>query len=317
MDTGIDQEILKNKLARLRQEINYHNYRYHVMDSPEISDYEFDQLMQELRGIEGDHPDWITPDSPTQRAGAAPADKFSKVKHPAPILSLGNAFSAEDVLAWYERILKLDDRVASTDYIVEPKIDGLTVVLHYRDGLFVQGATRGDGEIGEDITHNLRTIRGLPLRIPISADGPPPPAYLVVRGEAYISPRDFAALNRKLEEAGEKTYLNPRNTAAGSLRQLDPALTASRPLRLLTYSIVSYDGESQPPARTEAELLNTLRAYGFPIIQETYCPDLKATLLAYEDLVESRDYLEYEADGAVIKINDLAQIGRASCRERV
>ena len=306
MGTGTDQDTLRHKLEHLRQEINYHNYRYHVMDSPVISDYEFDLLMQELRGIEGDHPEWITPDSPTQRAGATPADKFTKVKHPAPILSLSNAFSAEDVLAWYERILKLDDRVASTSYVVEPKIDGLTVVLQYRDGVFLQGATRGDGEIGEDITHNLRTIRALPLRIPVSPEGPPAPSYLVVRGEAYISPQDFAALNRKLEEAGEKTYLNPRNTAAGSLRQLDPALTASRPLKLLTYSIVAYDGENQPPVRTEVELLNMLRAYGFPVIEHTFCSDLKATLTAYEQLADEREELEYEADGAVIKITDLA-----------
>jgi len=305
MGTGTDQDTLRHKLEHLRQEINYHNYRYHVMDSPVISDYEFDLLMQELRGIEGDHPEWITPDSPTQRAGATPADKFTKVKHPAPILSLSNAFSAEDVLAWYERILKLDDRVASTSYVVEPKIDGLTVVLQYRDGVFLQGATRGDGEIGEDITHNLRTIRALPLRIPVSPEGPPAPSYLVVRGEAYISPQDFAALNRKLEEAGEKTYLNPRNTAAGSLRQLDPALTASRPLKLLTYSIVAYDGENQPPVRTEVELLNMLRAYGFPVIEHTFCSDLKATLTAYEQLADEREELEYEADGAVIKITDL------------
>ena len=302
----MDQDNLKLKLDRLRQEINYHNYRYHVLDSPEISDYEFDQLMQELRQIEESYPEWITPDSPTRRAGAAPAEKFVKVRHPAPILSLGNAFSADDILAWYGRILKIDDRVISTDYIVEPKIDGLTVVLHYRDGIFVQGATRGDGEIGEDITHNLRTIRTLPLRIPVSKDGPSPPSNLVVRGEAYISPQDFAALNRKLEEAGEKTYLNPRNTAAGSLRQLDPALTASRPLKLLTYCIVTIDGDNRPAVNTEVEMLGYLRAVGFPVVSNIYCPDLNSTLAAYDQLADTRDELEFEADGMVIKINDLA-----------
>ncbi|OGO26604.1 MAG: DNA ligase (NAD(+)) LigA, partial [Chloroflexi bacterium RBG_16_52_11] len=308
METGIDQDNLKQKLDRLRQEINFHNYRYHVQDSPVISDYEFDQLMQRLRQIEEDHPEWITSDSPTRRAGASPAEKFVKVRHPAPILSLGNAFSAEDLLAWYERILKIDERVISTDYIVEPKIDGLTVVLHYRDGIFVQGATRGDGEIGEDITHNLRTIRTLPLRIPVSQDGPIPPSYLVVRGEAYISPLDFAALNRKLEEAGEKTYLNPRNTAAGSLRQLDPTLTASRPLKLLTYSIVTIDGDNRPVVNTEVEMLGYLRAAGFPVVNNIYCPDLNSTLAAYEHLANTRDELEFEADGMVIKINELALV---------
>src|SRR3990172_4649802 len=206
METGIDQDNLKQKLDRLRQEINFHNYRYHVQDSPVISDYEFDQLMQRLRQIEEDHPEWITSDSPTRRAGASPAEKFVKVRHPAPILSLGNAFSAEDLLAWYERILKIDERVISTDYIVEPKIDGLTVVLHYRDGIFVQGATRGDGEVGEDVTTNLRTVRALPLRIPVQPGEIKAPRYLVVRGEVFIYMKDFEDLNRRLEEAGEKKY---------------------------------------------------------------------------------------------------------------
>jgi len=252
----------------LRREIHYHNYRYHVLDDPIISDYEYDRLVQELREIEAAHPEWITPDSPTQRVGAPPAEKFVKVRHPAPILSLGNAFDVEEVYAWYERILKLDERVARADFVVEPKIDGLTVVLHYRNGIFVQGATRGDGEIGEDITNNLRTIRALPLRIPVEPHGPPPPSYLVVRGEAFITLADFQELNRRLEEAGEKTYLNPRNTAAGSLRQLDPALTASRPLTLLTYAIV--DGEGELPA-THTETLAFLRALGFPVVEATYC----------------------------------------------
>ena len=186
----------------------------------------------------------VTPDSPTQRAGAAPAEKFAKVHHPGPILSLGNAFSEDDLRCWFERIARLDARVTTTDFVVEPKIDGLTVVLHYREGVFIQGATRGDGEIGEDITPNLRTIRALPLSIPVSPDGPHPPHYLVVRGEAFMNMRDFEELNERLEEAGEKTYQNPRNTAAGSLRQLDPALTASRPLTLLTYDIVAIQGNA-------------------------------------------------------------------------
>lgn len=243
--------LLPIRLDELRTEINYHNYRYHVLDDPVISDYEYDQLMIELRELETIHPDWITPDSPTQRTGAAPSDKFIKVRHPAPILSLSNAFDADDVRAWYERILKLDERVSNVDYIVEPKIDGLTVVLHYRDGLFVQGATRGNGEVGEDITSNLKTIRSLPLRIPVERDGPIPPSYLVVRGEAYIPMADFEKLNRQLEAAGEKTYQNPRNTAAGALRQLDPALTATRPLTLLTYSVVSLVGSQDFRLLTE------------------------------------------------------------------
>ena len=296
-----DQDAYR-RLEALRREINYHNYRYHVTDDPAISDYEFDQLMNELRGIEAEHPEWVTPDSPTQRAGAAPSEKFVKIRHPGPILSLSNAFDTDDVRAWYERILRLDTRVAKANFVVEPKIDGLTVVLHYQDGVFVQGATRGDGDIGEDITHNLRTIRALPLRIPVSSDGPAAPANLVVRGEAFITLAEFEQLNRQLEEAGERTYQNPRNTAAGSLRQLDPTLTASRPLTLLTYSII--DGDGALP-RTHTDMLAYLKALGFPVVDYEFCTNLEETLHAYDRLVEQRDHMVYEADGAVIKINDL------------
>jgi DNA ligase (NAD+) len=293
------------RLEELRAAINYHNYRYHVLDDPEISDYEYDQLIQELNRIETEHPDWITPDSPSQRAGAAPLDRFNKVKHPAPILSLGNAFDEAGVRAWYERILRLDDRVARAEYILEPKIDGLTVVLHYQNGYFVLGATRGDGEIGEDITANLRTLRSLPLKIPVSPHGPPAPDYLVVRGEAFIPIKEFNELNRRLEEAGEKTYQNPRNTAAGSLRQLDPALTASRPLSLLTYAIVSISSSSGVAFSTETQMLDSLSRLGFPVVEAQHCRDLTCTLGAYRELVDNRDKLPYEADGAVIKIDDL------------
>ena len=162
----------KLRLAELRQLINYHNYRYHVLDDPVISDYEFDRLLAELKKIEEEHPEWITTDSPTQRAGSRPLEKFQKITHPAPVLSLANSFGADDLRAWYERVSKLDRRVKEASYIIEPKIDGLTVVLTYRDGLFTQGATRGDGVIGEDITANLRTIRALPLKLPVDSQGP-------------------------------------------------------------------------------------------------------------------------------------------------
>ncbi len=243
MTNAHEPETIQKRLAELRQQILYHSYRYHVLDDPAISDYEYDQLAAELSALEAQHPEWVTPDSPTQRAGAAPSEKFAKVPHVRPILSLANAFNAEGVRAWYERVRKLDDRIERAAYVVEPKIDGLTVVLTYRDGLFMQGATRGDGEVGEEITANLRTIRALPLRLPVDPQGPKPPAELVVRGEAFINIKDFEALNQRLQEAGEKTYLNPRNTAAGSLRQLDPTLTAQRPLNLLVYAIVAGSGE--------------------------------------------------------------------------
>ena len=195
-----------DRLEYLRNEIHYHNYRYHVLDDPVVSDYEYDQLLAELREIESEHPVWITPDSPTQRAGAEPLEGFVKIPHPSPILSLSNAFDAEDLQQWHERITKLDERVAEADFVIEPKIDGLTVVLHYHNGIFVQGATRGDGLVGEEITANLKTIRALPLIIPVSEKTNPAPVNLVVRGEAFIETEDFEALNQRLLEAGEKTY---------------------------------------------------------------------------------------------------------------
>jgi DNA ligase (NAD+) len=207
----MEEQDLKNHLDKLQEEINFHNYRYHVLDAPIISDYEFDRLVGELLGIEKLHPEWITPDSPSQRAGAAPSEKFSKIRHPRPILSLANAYDDNGVYEWLERIRKLDSRIDKTEFVVEPKIDGLTVVLHYKDGIFVQGATRGDGIIGEDITNNLKTVRTLPLKIPIETKGPKPPSDFVVRGEAFITLENFEKLNKTLEESGEETYQNPRN----------------------------------------------------------------------------------------------------------
>ncbi len=298
----MDEATLRQRYEDLKQEIHYHNYRYYVLNDPIISDYEYDQLMAELRRIEEEHPDWVTPDSPSQRVGAPPAEEFAKVRHPAPILSLANAFDAEDLRAWLERIARLDPRVREADFVVEPKIDGLTVVLHYRNGIFTLGATRGDGEIGEDITANLRTVRALPLRIPVDPEGPPPPPYLVVRGEAFITKKDFEELNRRLAAAGERTYLNPRNTAAGSLRQLDPAITAQRPITLLCYAIVT--GEGDLP-QTQWETLGYLRRLGFPVPEAVHCPDLDCVIRTYEAWTARRESWPYEMDGLVVKINDL------------
>jgi DNA ligase (NAD+) len=296
-----DQELL-HRLDEIKHEINYHNYKYHVLDAPVISDYEYDRLVTELHEIENAHPDWITPDSPSQRAGAAPLEKFTKVKHPAPILSLANAFNDDDVQAWLERVSKLDPRVRETGFIVEPKIDGLTVVLHYVDGRFVQGATRGDGNIGEDITANLKTVRALPLKIPLDENVFEPPKELVVRGEAFITIKEFEKLNQRLEEAGETTYQNPRNTAAGSLRQLDPALTAARPLTILIYAIVTGDGNLPS---TQRERLIYIKSLGFPVPEAYYCLTINEAINAYNKIYENRKKLAYEADGAVIKINNL------------
>lgn len=299
----MDDKVTLDRVRELQQTLAFHNYRYHVLDDPVVSDVEYDRMLAELRQMEAQHPEWVTPDSPTQRAGGEPSDRFEKVSHPAPILSLANAFDADDLRAWYERVARIDEDVYQADFSVEPKLDGLTVVLHYRDGLFVQGATRGNGEVGEDITANLRTISTVPLRIPVTADGPQPPPYLVVRGEALMNLADFEALNQRLSEAGERTYQTPRNTAAGALRQLDPSVTASRPLRLLVYAIVSMEGER--PA-TQTETLEYLRQFGFPVPQNIlHSKNIDEAVKACEDWIEKRETLPYEIDGAVVKINNL------------
>src|SRR5262245_8182365 len=295
---------LRKRYEELKQQIHFHNYRYHVLDAPVISDMEFDKLLKELRQIEADHPDWVTSDSPTLRAGAKPADRFKKVVHPAPILSLANAFGADDARGWFERVKRVDDRVERAKFVVEPKIDGLSVVLHYHDGIFVQGATRGNGEIGEDITANLRTVGAIPLRIPVDEKGPKPPKVLVVRGEAFMPIKEFEKLNRKRAEDGQPIYLNPRNTAAGSLRMLDPAVTASRVLTLLVYQIVHSEGGKVPTSQWE--LLEYLKALGFPITDIAKRFDEFEDAIAYtQSWDKKRDELEYEADGMVIKIDDL------------
>lgn len=290
-------------INRLRGELNYHNYRYYVLDSPVVSDAEYDKLFNRLLELESQHPELASTDSPSQRVGGAVSDKFVRVSHPAPILSLATAYSIEDLKAWYDRIIRIDDRVEKVDFVIEPKIDGLSVVLHYHDGVFAMGATRGNGEIGEEITPNLRTIRPLPLRIPVNSDGPQPPGNFVVRGEAFINIADFDQLNQRLEEAGERTYLNPRNTASGSLRQLDPSLTAARPIRLLVYQIVTADG---PVPQTQWGLLQYLRDLGFPVTdQAEYCGNFEAVVGAIDRWRDLRSRLPFEADGIVIKINDL------------
>ena len=301
------EDALFQELQQLKKVIRFHSYRYHVLDDPIISDYEYDQMIKRLHVIEGAHPEWITEDSPSRRAGAKPLDRFVKVRHPAPILSLANAFNGEDLLAWYERILALDNRVASSEFVVEPKIDGLTVVLHYQNGLFVQGATRGDGEVGEDITENLRTVRAVPLHIPVEESAVHVPERFVVRGEAFIFLKDFENLNRKLEEEGLKTYLNPRNTAAGSLRQLDPALTAERPLTMLNYAIID---SSEPTPGTQWETLEYLKALGFPV--SSLCQKVETiqkVISKIPEWNEMRDKIPFEVDGEVIKLNDLTVAG--------
>ncbi|HNR01067.1 MAG TPA: NAD-dependent DNA ligase LigA [Anaerolineaceae bacterium] len=297
------QEEERSEIRRLQKEIHYHNYRYHVLEDPIISDYEYDMMIKRLRELEETHPDLVTPDSPTRRIGSSPMEKFIKVSHPAPILSLANAFNKNDLIAWFDRIKKLDPRVANSGFVLEPKIDGLTVVLHYENGIFSKGATRGDGDIGEDITANLITIRSLPLNIPIVEGVIDIPEHLVVRGEVYINLADFDRLNESLSQKGEKTYQNPRNTSSGSLRQLDPAVTRERPLNLLTYAIVECS-DGFPP--TQWETLEFLKQAGFPVSPlSEKVPTIKDVLERVDGWMTNRDNIPFEVDGVVIKLDDL------------
>lgn len=308
---------LQARLEELRQVIRDHQYRYYVLDDPTISDQEFDALFQELQSLEAAHPELRTADSPTVRVGGVISDRFEKVAHPAPILSLANAFGEADLRAWRERVKRLltPEQQAELAYVVEPKFDGLTVVLHYEAGRFVLGATRGDGIVGENITPNLRTVRRLPLQIPaVSQAGVAAPTQLVVRGEAYVDKTDFAEFNRRQEEQGERTYANPRNFAAGSLRQLDSSITATRPVKLWVYQVIALEGSEHPP-QSHAENLAYLQQLGLPV-----APDVRRFADAeFDDLVayllefgERRAELPYEVDGAVVKVDSLttqAQLG--------
>ena len=291
----------QDRLQELQESLRFHNYRYYILNDPIISDFEWDKLYRELLDLEEKYPQLRSTDSPTQRAGTQPADAFGRIEHPRPILSLDNAFSAGELRSWQERISRLDPRAAQAEFSVEPKLDGLTVVLHYENGVFIRGATRGNSEVGEEITENLRTIRSLPLRIPPESGGPQPPDQFVVRGEAFIRISDFEKLNQDLELAGDKTYVNPRNTAAGSLRQLDSSLTARRPLTLLVYQIVT---SSDPLPPTQKESLEYLRNLGFPVPDYDHCTDLEEVILLLDKWEQFRANIDYEIDGVVIKIDD-------------
>ena len=293
------------RIEELRREIGQHNYRYYVLNDPVVSDGEYDALMDELRVLEAEHPELVTPDSPTQRIGEQPEEGFVKVEHPAPILSLDKSTNGDEIRAWWERVSKfLPDDAPPPAWVIEPKLDGLTVVLTYENGVFTLGATRGNGYVGEDVTTNLRTIRTLPLRVPVTGDGPQPPDRLVVRGEAIMLIDDFEELNRRQAEVEEKVFANPRNAAAGSLRQLDPRITATRPITLLCYAIVEGDGPLPP---TQWETLAYLRELGFPVSEHIARYESLDEVVAYcEGWIEERDTVAYEVDGLVIKVDNLA-----------
>lgn len=301
----MDQQVIAARAAELRAILNEHNHRYYVLNAPLITDFEYDQLFNELKSIEGDYPALITPDSPTQRVGSDLQAGMPKVEHVVPVLSLGNVFDADDVRAWRERIGRLLPENQALDYVVEPKFDGLTIVLTYVDGLLVQGATRGDGEVGDDVTANVRTINTIPLRIPVSPNDPPVPPRLVIRGEVLFHKDDFAALNRQMETEGLPRYVNARNTASGALKQKDARITAQRPLTAYCYDIMDTVGVEPD---TQWATLNYLRALGFLVADEVIqrFDDLEDVIAYVEGFVARRNALPYEIDGLVIKVNDRA-----------
>ncbi len=306
--SGLESTSAQRRIAELRDKINYHAYRYHTLDDPIISDAEYDQLMRELRALEETHPELITPDSPTQRVGAPPLAQFEKVIHPVPMTSLGNAFDDGDMRAWLARIGRLlPDDIAVTDltFVVEPKFDGLAVALTYENGVLVRGATRGNGIEGENVTTNLRTVKNIPLRIPVSPDGPPPPARIEVRGEVYMPIADFNELNRRQAERGERLYANPRNAAAGAVRQLDSRITAQRPLAFFAYAIGYVEGGEQ--VRSQWGALDYVRRLGFPVNPDIHrSRDFDEVLDFIHQWMEQRDRLSYEADGVVVKVDDFS-----------
>lgn len=288
------------RAEELRRQINHHNYRYYVLAEPEISDREFDRLLKELQDLEAAHPELVTPDSPTQRVGGQPIDGFVTVKHRVPMLSIDNTYSADELREFDRRVRKLLPGEAVT-YVVELKIDGVAISLTYEKGLFTVGATRGDGERGDDVSHNLKTVRGLPLRLQTDA----PPALVEVRGEVYMHGADLARLNRERAARGLEPFANPRNSAAGSLKLLDPRICAERKLRLFAYALGAADGVD---VRTHQESLELLRTWGFPVNPHIQAFDSIDAVIDYcLSWAERRHELPYQTDGMVIKVDDFDQ----------
>ncbi|MGD9000578.1 MAG: NAD-dependent DNA ligase LigA [Granulosicoccaceae bacterium] len=288
---------IKKRVARLREQINHHNYLYYVLDNPEIPDAEYDRLLRELEQLEAEHPELITPDSPTQRVGAKPLKAFNEVRHEVPMLSLGNAFSQEEFTE-FDRRCREGLGVDKIEYVAEPKLDGLAISLLYENGMLVRGATRGDGMSGEDVTQNVRTINAIPLKL----TGKKIPKRLEVRGEVYLPLDGFKALNERQAEQGQKPFANPRNAAAGSLRQLDSKITASRPLTMYCYGVGVVEGASLP--NTHAGVMAQLKDWGLRVSDEPAV--VKGTdqcLAYYNDILQRRDKLPYEIDGVVFKVN--------------
>lgn len=292
---------IQQQLTELRQQLTYHGYRYYVEDNPEIPDAEYDRLMQQLLAIEAEHPEWVTTDSPSQRVGGTPLNGFSQIKHEIPMLSLDNAFDDEELKAFEKRLLDRLPTEQQVTYCGEPKLDGLAVSLMYENGVLTQAATRGDGTTGENITTNVRTIRSIPLKL----RGDDWPERLEVRGEVFMPKAGFDALNERALKKGEKTFANPRNAAAGSLRQLDSKITASRPLSFYAYSVGVVEGLELAPSQYDRLL--QLKGWGLPM-----CPEIRplnnieAVIAYYQDIGERRGSLPYEIDGVVFKVDTMS-----------
>lgn len=296
-----NQQKIAGEIELLRQEIRKHDYLYYVRDNPEVTDYQYDQLLKKLQQLEKEHPELVTPDSPTQRVSGLAAPTFAPVKHTVPMLSLDNTYSHEELEEWAARVDK-GLKGAACEFVVEPKIDGVGLAAVYRDGLLATGATRGDGETGEDITPNSKTIRSIPLKL----SGKNIPAFVDIRGEVYMEKKEFAALNKKISEAGEEPFANPRNAAAGSLRQKDPMVTASRPLRFFVHSYGKIEGGDR--FETHWEFLETCRKMGLRPAEHSKLFDNFEKVTEYcAEFEKKRDGLPYEIDGMVVKVNSLAQ----------
>ncbi len=292
----MEKKEAKKRIDELRKLINYHNHRYYVLDSPEISDAEYDELMKELQRLEEEYPQFLTPDSPTQRVGAAPVEAFGVVEHQIPMLSLGKAFSHEELLAWHKRVSGLLGE-PEFDLVAEHKMDGLAVALIYQEGKYVTGATRGDGFRGEDITQNLKTIKSVPLSLPRGV-----PSRFEVRGEVFLSKKGFKKLNEDRAKAGQPLFANPRNAAAGSVRQLDPRITAQRPLDIYIYGVGLVEGGNT--FTTHWETLEYLKSLGFKLNpQNELLKNLQQAEDYYQHWLEEIEHLPYEADGVVFKVN--------------
>jgi DNA ligase (NAD+) len=297
-------QAIQQRLQQLKDQLAYHNHQYYVLDNPSIPDADYDQLFQELKQIEQQHPELVTADSPTQRVGAAPLSKFGQISHQVAMLSLDNAFDADDFAAFYKRMADRIDASRDFEFCAEPKLDGLAVSIRYEQGLLVQAATRGDGFTGEDITANVKTIRAVPLKLQGEV-----PAVLEVRGEVFMPLAGFELMNDKARAAGDKVFANPRNAAAGSLRQLDPKITATRPLMFYAYAVGAVEDAAQLlNGKSHYARLQQLKGWGLPVCPEIrHVTGLQAALDYQQNILTKRAVLPYEIDGVVLKVDDLAQ----------